>query len=70
MNRDDNMRMQEDGNDVRDGQRRQARDNGNNVGGAQAIPDDEPALEGYARWVIYIYMYWWNWADPMGLYPK
>ena len=34
--------------DVRDGQRRQGRDGGAN-GGAQAIPDDEPALDGYAR---------------------
>ena len=42
------MRMQEDAHDVRDGQRRHGRD-GNNGGGAQAIPDDEPALDGYAR---------------------
>ena len=47
MNGDD-MRMQEDAQEVRDGQRRQGRD-ANNLTGAQAIPDDEPALDGYAR---------------------
>lgn len=42
----DDMRMQEDGG-VRDGQqRRHGRDNGGN---SNAIPDDEPALDGYAR---------------------
>ena len=39
--------------DVRDGQRRQGRDNNNNNNnngsGVNAIPDDEPALEGYTR---------------------
>lgn len=47
------MRMQEDGgHDVRDGQRRHGggRDDRNGgAGAAQAIPDDEPALDGYAR---------------------
>lgn len=43
---DDDMRMQDDAQDVRDGQRRQAGHRDNN---AQAIPDDEPALDGYAR---------------------
>lgn len=43
------MRMQDDGqHDVRDGQRRHGgRDGGSNHG--QDIPDDEPALDGYAR---------------------
>ena len=37
----------DDQNDARDGGRRQGRgDNGN---APQAIPDDEPALDGYAR---------------------
>ena len=35
--------------DVRDGQRRQGRDNNNNGSGVNAIHDDEPALEGYTR---------------------
>ena len=42
--------------EVRDGQRRNANDNNNNnaavaanVGGANAIPEDEPALDGYTR---------------------
>mmetsp|Transcript_3738 Transcript_3738/g.7248 ORF Transcript_3738/g.7248 Transcript_3738/m.7248 type:complete len:350 (-) Transcript_3738:658-1707(-) len=51
MNGDD-MRMQDDGqHDIRDGQRRHGRDagGGGNGNGAQAIPDDEPALDGYAR---------------------
>jgi hypothetical protein len=45
--------MQEDAQDVRNGQQQQRREsrNGNNnlPSGPQAIPDDEPALDGYAR---------------------
>jgi hypothetical protein len=48
------MRLQEEGQDVRNGQQQQRREsrNGNNnnaPSGPQAIPDDEPALDGYAR---------------------
>jgi hypothetical protein len=45
------MRMQEDGQDVRNGQQQQRREsrNVNAPSGPQAIPDDEPALDGYAR---------------------
>lgn len=37
----------DDQNDARDGGRRQGR--GDNGSAPQAIPDDEPALDGYAR---------------------
>ena len=48
------MRMQEDSQDVRDGQRRHGREGGggnnnNGLTAAQSIPDDEPALDGYNR---------------------
>jgi hypothetical protein len=47
--------MQEDAQDVRNGQqqqqqRRESRNGNNNLpSGPQAIPDDEPALDGYNR---------------------
>ena len=45
------MRMQED-HDVgqqQGGQRQQGGGNNGSASGAQSIPDDEPALDGYAR---------------------